>query len=44
MEEKHQKRVREVSADEKGHLIKAVAHYCGFDRQEAIPQRGESAE
>jgi len=29
MEEKHQKRLKEVSADEKGRLIQAVAHYCG---------------
>jgi len=28
MEEKHQKRLKEVSADEKGRLIQAVATYC----------------
>jgi len=29
MEEKHQKRLKEVSTDEKGRLIQAVAHCCG---------------
>jgi len=29
MEEKHQKRLKEVSANEEGRLIQAVAHYCG---------------
>jgi len=29
MKEKPQKRPKEVSADEKEHLIQAVAHYCG---------------
>jgi len=29
MEEEHQKRLQEVSADEIGRLIQAVAHYCG---------------
>jgi len=38
MEEKPQKRLMEVSADEKGHLIQAV------DRQEAKPERGKSSE
>jgi len=29
MEEKHQQRLKEASADEKGRLIQAVANYCG---------------
>jgi len=29
MIEKHQKRLKEVSANEKGRLIQAVAHYWG---------------
>jgi len=29
MEEKHQERIKEISANEKGHLIEAVAHCCG---------------
>jgi len=29
MEEKHQKRLKEGNADEKGRLTNAVAHYCG---------------
>jgi len=29
MEENHQKRLKEVSADENGRLIQAVAHCCG---------------
>jgi len=29
MKEKPQKRLKEVSADEKGHLIQDFAHYCG---------------
>jgi len=29
MEEKPQNRLQEVSADEIGRLIQAVAHYCG---------------
>jgi len=34
------KRLKEVSADEKGRLIQVVAHCCG---QEAITQQGKSA-
>jgi len=30
MEEKPQKRLKEVNADKKGRLIQAVAHYCGI--------------
>jgi len=29
MEEKHKKRLKEISAGEKGRLIQTVAHYCG---------------
>jgi len=29
MEGRLQKRLQQVSADEKGRLIQAVAHYCG---------------
>jgi len=29
MEDIYQKRLKEVSADEKGRLIQAVSHYCG---------------
>jgi len=29
MKEEPQKRLKEVSADKKGHLTEDVAHYCG---------------
>jgi len=35
MEGKPQKRLKEVSADEKGRLIQAVAHCCGFSPTES---------
>jgi len=37
---------KEVRADEKGRRIQAVARYFAtvVDRQEAIPQRGKSAQ
>jgi len=37
---KPQNRLQEVSADEIGRLIQAIALYCGIS-QEAIPQQGQ---
>jgi len=40
MEGKRQNRIQEVSADEKGRQIPALAIYCVFHRQAAIPEKG----
>jgi len=44
MEEKHQKRLKEVRVDWKERLSKLLPIIVGLDRQEAVPQRATSAE
>jgi len=44
MEEKHQKRLKEVSADEKGRLIQAYALYCGFSPTGSNSTKGANSQ